>query len=86
MKILAILLQFALALPVLGQPYYVAPAGSDGNPGTLEKPFATVQRAQQAARQKPGTVFLRGGTYYLAQLPQLAGQNGFGDSTRGDYS
>ena len=32
MKILPILLQIGLALPVLGQPYYVAPAGSDGNP------------------------------------------------------
>ena len=62
-----ILLQIGLALPILGQPYYVAPAGSDGNPGTLEKPFATIQRAQQAVRQKPGPVLLRGGTYYLPQ-------------------
>src|SRR6266481_1935237 len=66
MKILHLLLQFGLALPVLGQPYYVATTGSDGNPGTLEKPFATIQHAQQAVRQKPGTVLLRGGTYYLA--------------------
>ena len=47
------------------QPYFVSPAGDDANPGTLEKPFATLQRAQQAARQKHGDVFLRGGTYYL---------------------
>jgi hypothetical protein len=47
------------------QPYFVSPAGDDANPGTLEKPFATPQRAQQAARQKHGDVFLRGGTYYL---------------------
>src|SRR5438270_13876798 len=41
---------------------YVAPAGSDDNPGTLEKPFATIQRAQAAVG--PGhTVFVRGGTY-----------------------
>ena len=66
-KILPILLQICLALPVLGQPYYVAPTGSDGNPGTLEKPFATIQRAQQAVRQKPGSVLLRGGTYYLPE-------------------
>src|SRR5260221_490258 len=74
MKILPILLQIGLALPVLGQPYYVAPTGSDGNPGTLEKPFATIQRAQQAVRRFNGsavqrfdgsTVWLRGGTYYL---------------------
>ena len=47
------------------QPYFVSPSGDDANPGTLEKPFATLQRAQQAARQKRGDVFLRGGTYYL---------------------
>ena len=47
------------------QPYYVSPAGDDTNAVTREKPFATLQRAQQAARQKTGSVFLRGGTYYL---------------------
>src|ERR1700730_5944924 len=62
MKILLILLQLGLALPVLGKPYYVAPAGGDGNPGSLEKPFAAIQRAQQAVRQQPGPVWLRGGT------------------------
>lgn len=41
---------------------YVAPSGRDDNPGTLEKPFATVQRAQAAVG--PGdTVYVRGGTY-----------------------
>jgi hypothetical protein len=48
------------------QPYFVSPAGDDSHPGTLEKPFATPQRAQQATRQKRGDVFLRGGTYYLS--------------------
>ncbi len=48
------------------QPYYISPAGNDTNAGTLEKPFATLQRAQSAARQRPGGVFLRGGTYYLS--------------------
>jgi hypothetical protein len=66
-RAMKILLQFALALPVLGQDYYVAPSGGDGNPGSLEKPFATLQRAQQAVRQQPGTVWLRGGTYYLSE-------------------
>ncbi len=41
MKILSILLQIGIALPVVAQPYYIAPSGNDGNPGTLEKPFAT---------------------------------------------
>jgi hypothetical protein len=55
----------AAAFPASGQPYYVAPAGNDANPGTLGKPFASIRRAQEAVRQKKGAVFLRGGTYYL---------------------
>ena len=47
------------------QPYFVSPSGDDANPGTLAKPFSTLQRAQNTARQKHGDVFLRGGTYYL---------------------
>ena len=66
-RILPILLQLGLAMPVLGQAYYVAPTGGDGNPGTLEKPFATIGRAQRAVREKPGLVWLRGGTYYLPE-------------------
>ena len=56
-----------MALPAFGQPYYVAPTGNDASPGTLEKPFASLHRAQQAIRQKAGTVFLRGGTHYLSE-------------------
>ncbi len=73
MKLLLILLHLTLALPVLGQDYYVAPSGGDSNPGSLEKPFATLQRAQQAVRQQPAPlltktgVWLRGGTYYLPE-------------------
>ncbi|MCX5653203.1 MAG: PDZ domain-containing protein [Planctomycetota bacterium] len=49
--------------------YYVAANGNDANPGTLAKPFATLPRAQQAARKAAGreavTIFIREGTYYL---------------------
>jgi hypothetical protein len=62
------------------QPYYVSPSGNDANPGTLKKPFATLQRAQQAVRQKRGDVFLRGGTYYLpAPLVFTAADSGTKD-------
>lgn len=45
---------------------FVAPDGRDDSPGTLERPFATVQRAQAAVG--PGdTVFVRGGTYRMAE-------------------
>ena len=50
---------------------YVASDGNDSNPGTLAQPFATLQRAQQAARKVAGreavTVFIREGTYYLPE-------------------
>ena len=46
----------------------MAPDGDDGNPGTIEAPFATVQRAHDLAALQPGDVIcLRGGTYYPTQ-------------------
>lgn len=46
--------------------FFVAPTGDDANPGTVDKPFGTVQRAQRAA--SPGdTVYIRGGIYHLAE-------------------
>ncbi len=55
--------------------FYVAPAGDDANPGTKDRPFATITRARDAVRQaklklkvsEPMNVFVRGGTYYLKQ-------------------
>ncbi len=42
--------------------YYVASTGSDQNPGTLTKPFCTIQKA--ANEMKPGdTCLVRGGVY-----------------------
>ena len=67
MKFPCSLLLLGLVLPAYGQPYFVAPAGNDANPGTLERPFASLGRAQEAVRQKPGSVWLRGGTYYLPE-------------------
>jgi len=56
-----------LSLAAFGQPYYVAPTAVTRIPGTLERPFAGLHRAQQAARQVRGTVFLRGGVYHLPE-------------------
>ena len=51
--------------------FHVASKGDDANPGTLAKPFATLPRAQQAARKlagrEPVTVLVREGTYYLPE-------------------
>jgi hypothetical protein len=60
------------ALTYAGE-FYVAPNGSDANPGTKERPFATLARARDAVRESKGkenapiNVFLRGGTYFVEQ-------------------
>lgn len=53
---------------------YVAPNGSDANPGSFEQPFATVEKALSSVRSlragrpaEPVTVYLRGGVYYLSR-------------------
>lgn len=47
----------------------VSPDGDDANPGTRERPLATLDGARKAVRQfagrRPVTVTLRAGTYYL---------------------
>jgi len=46
---------------------FVSPIGKDTNPGTKDKPYATIEKAQIEARQTKGAVniILRGGIYYL---------------------
>lgn len=57
--------------------YYIAPAGADDNPGSFERPFRSLARAQaeirgSAARgRKPLAVYLRGGIYYLDKTLQF---------------
>ncbi len=53
---------------------YVAPWGSDGNPGTKSRPLATLARAKDLVRRLKSenrradiTVFLRGGVYRLTE-------------------
>ncbi|RYX83409.1 PDZ domain-containing protein [bacterium] len=73
-------LNFALFAPrLMADEFFVQPTGSDSNPGTLKKPFATLQRAQQAVRKiagrKPVTVSVRSGTYYLSDTLVLTAQD-----------
>ena len=67
------LVRFTLVLIGLGMSaaathaanYYVAPGGSNSNPGSLAAPFATLQKAHDVAN--PGdTIYMRGGTYVLS--------------------
>jgi hypothetical protein len=60
----------AVSHPAYSAEFFVAPNGSDEAPGTMERPFATIQRAQQSVA--PGdTVYIRGGTYQM-QESQIA--------------
>jgi len=60
----------------------VSTSGSDNNPGTLEEPFLTLERARNAVRalkaeapDKPITVLIRGGTYRLEQSVVFSGRD-----------
>jgi MYXO-CTERM domain-containing protein len=48
----------------LATEYYVAPTGSDSNPGTQASPFATLQKGADTAAAGD-TVWIRGGTYKI---------------------
>src|SRR5260370_3962258 len=61
-----------------GSDFYVSTSGDDANPGTIERPFRTIQRAADTA--KPGsTVYVRGGTYCQRLTVKVSGdaQQGF---------
>lgn len=46
--------------------YFISPAGSDDHPGTKERPFASIRKANTLL--EPGdVVFIRGGTYRMAE-------------------
>jgi hypothetical protein len=64
--------------------FHVAPGGDDSNPGTAEKPFASIERARDAARaMKAATglpeggieIVLHGGQYVLRQTLVLTPQD-----------
>jgi len=77
----------ALCAPATAREVHVAPSGSDANPGTRARPFATLERARDAVRaarreapREPVTVWLRSGTYHLPRTlvfgPEDSGASG----------
>lgn len=55
--------------------YFVSPSGSDTNPGSQARPFATIQKASQLLR--PGdTCYIRKGTYREVLRPARSGRDG----------
>jgi len=61
--LLALLLKIPLSY-IFSTVYYVAVNGKDANSGTLTKPFATLQKAQEKVNAGD-TVYIRGGVYLL---------------------
>lgn len=69
-----------------GTSFFVAPTGSDSNPGTMAEPFKTIAKARDQVRTINAsmtddiTVYLRGGTYNLTETlkfdPTDSGGNG----------
>ncbi len=55
-----------------GTVYYVAPTGSDSNPGTEAKPWRTVQKAADTL-VAGDTVYVKAGTYHERVQPQNSG-------------
>jgi hypothetical protein len=65
----ASLLLLALAPFANAGEFHIAATGSDATgDGSVQKPFATLEKARDAARAEPGsTVLVHGGTYYREQ-------------------
>lgn len=61
---LAMLMMTGFLGHAYGAVFYAAPAGDDNNPGTQEKPFASLTQGQIAAAAGD-TVFFRGGAYAI---------------------
>ena len=76
---IATLLLSALACSAHAATFHVVPSGSDGNRGTEQEPFATLQRARDAVRalktedglRAPVEIVARGGTYWLSETLEL---------------
>lgn len=73
-RVFAVLLLFQIHLTAQ---LYVAPGGSDSNPGTIDLPFKTPQKALTAITAG-GTIYLRGGVYNLSTQvkPNVNGTEG----------
>ncbi len=65
----------AVSLQAWAGTYYVSVSGDDDNPGSLAKPYASVNHALETL--KPGdTLYLRGGTYFEEVEAEISGTSG----------
>ncbi len=93
LAVIALVLLCATVMPERAQAqntpdFFVATNGSDANPGTKEKPFATLDKARLAVRtlktlikrRGPIVVAVRGGTYFLKEPLVFMPEDGGSDS------
>lgn len=59
-----------LSYTAVGQ-YFVAPLGSDNNPGTFDQPFATITKAHSVVAARD-TIYVRGGVYTSSIIINLS--------------
>ena len=65
LKVYTLVIFIILNVTIFSQ-IYIAPDGNDSNPGTINQPLESIQKAQEFA--SPGdTVFIRGGSYKIRQ-------------------
>lgn len=77
-KIAYLLLGLILSVPMSAQKtYYMDPEGSDSNPGTSDKPFATLVKVQEVVAAGD-VVYINPGTYVVPadQLPMTTTNSG----------
>lgn len=60
--------------------YYVSPTGSDTNPGSIDQPFASLEKGHSVA-SAGDTIWIRGGTYHLTKQVKLS-KSGTSDANR----
>jgi hypothetical protein len=75
MRILFAVIFFFIALIASASTYYLAPGGSDNNPGTMSEPFFSLSKVWTTI-VAGDTVYLRGGTYQFPSTQHLTGKNG----------
>ncbi len=73
--------------------FYVSPSGSDNNPGTIDQPFASLEKARNHIRElnykgnkTDITVYLREGIYYLTETLILGLEDAAPEGYRITYS
>lgn len=75
MRLLSIAIFLFITTIINAANYYISPSGSDNNPGTIDAPFFTLNKAWSVA--KPGDViYARGGTYKYDSRQNLTGKDG----------